>query len=191
MAQTDLGPESHREEYFADLFAVFVLGIPYACACLLERFQPQQPDTRTHPADAKRAVWILKGLELLVTESGGESARIVRGRCGQLRGVWEAMAAYGLRVAPEDAARLHHIAQQIWGKFVRSRPEAMYGDLRGALTLVADYSRSGGPVARSAARLRDALTASWLIRLDLGPRAKGEELSALEQWAARVCRETS
>lgn len=188
MAQTDLGPENYREEYFADLFAVYVLGIPYACACLLERFQPLQRDTSTHPADAKRAVWILKGLELLAKESRGESARIARGRAGQLRDVWAAIAAYGVSVSPEDAARLGQIALQIWGRFVRSRPGAMYGDLRGALALVADYTRRdgrGGP----AASLRDVVAASWLVRLDLGSRNGGDELPALEQWAARLCRD--
>ena len=189
MAQADLGHESFREEYFADLFAVFVLGIPYACACLLERFQPLQGDSKTHPADAKRALWILHGLELLADQAEGESRRLGRGWSAKLRECWQhGTAACGITVSAADSERLRHIALQIWTKFVRVRPAAAYRDLQGALALKADFAERRSRMASAKVSLRDVIAASWLIRLELGDRAGHESLRFVEQWADALCR---
>ncbi len=73
-------PASHVEEFCADVFAVYTMGPGYACSALLLRLQPFAdasappipPEQRSGrdrrrgwPADASRAVVILKALEWL------------------------------------------------------------------------------------------------------------------------------
>ena len=187
MAHTALGGRNHREEYFADLFAVFVLGPAYAWTCAIERFDPMRGDTDSHPSDARRFIWILRGLELLGESAETESARVIRGWTQRLQSLWDdAMSACRQTIAPEDRNGLRSHAAQTWKRLNRSGSAAMYRDLRGAMMLVADY-RDGRPRPTAPIRdLRDVLTAAWLVRLDESGLARRADTRAVERWAMQL-----
>lgn len=69
----DLGEEwmFYLEEYFADVFATFVLGPAYAFTCLLLRFDPasaQDENDKRHPSYVKRVYAILQTLRRMNSE---------------------------------------------------------------------------------------------------------------------------
>lgn len=187
MARTELGPGKYREEYFADLFAVFVLGPAYAWTCVIERFDPIRGDSDSHPADIKRVAWILRGLELLAQEAEPESAQTIQAWTQWLQTLWDdAAATCKQTLDPGDRNMLRTHAAQTWSRLRRSGSAAMYGDLRRAMLLAADYRDRRPRPTGGTPDLRDVLTAAWLVRLETTGIARRADARAVERWAMQL-----
>ncbi len=165
LAVTELGFKSHREEYFADLFATYVLGPAYVDTCLVSRFDPAGEGDESHPSDRHRAVWILTGLELLAEQSTGQSAQILKSIWENRSGEWaEAVKLNeGIPVDVDFAAILRTRARDLWRSFVEWSNEAALTDLTCAMELRANFMEKEKTV--KVLSIRDILNAAWLIRL--------------------------
>jgi hypothetical protein len=192
----DLGPKAHLEEYFADLFATFVLGPAYLCACLAYRFDPASQGDDYHPNDRYRAVWILTGIEELKKASKGQSAEILDSILTSQSQDWTAaVAASGAsRVEDRTVATLRTRARRLWTDLTAWVREAAYVDLSTAMSLRADFFAKRRPVGNP--EVRDVLTAAWLMRVEDGndlyveakKNAHTNKLAAIDSWAKTICR---
>jgi hypothetical protein len=179
-------PAAYREELFADMFAVYTVGLAYVFACVI-RLSPTGGGDASHPPDVQRAAWILAGLEALVESSEAESARILRKLAKEAGAGWEALVrTCGREAAPDDLATIRDEAERLFAAFRHSRPGAMYGDLRGARALAASFRKPAA--ARATPHPIDVLNAAWFLRLNPARAADPEALRAIEQWGGHLIR---
>ena len=199
-AVRDLGLPEHLEEYFADMIAVFTLGPAYIHSCLLHRFDPAGEDGTTHPADARRAHWILASLEYIADHCENPASSMFAEDIQNRREDWRSAVAAngGLPLTAETEKILRKRARELCAKLYSAFPGAAFTTLQPALQLVADFGRS--PLTGARPEIRHVLNAAWIIRLQ-GERlqreqkinATGSKASAgpapgeIDQWAKQAC----
>jgi hypothetical protein len=182
-------------EYFADVFATYVLGPAYAYTCTILRFDPtdavsDQGSARQsyrHPASAKRFYMICKTLELMNVE----------GYKGVIRGLKESWAQNLQSV--EQTGQLEQQTIQSLDEFLNDRLYTLI-DTKLLSIKYKDFSRVYGLSSRLLENepgiileseqytLIDVLNAAWLHRIKI---KNGERvaLSQLEEKATNLCRE--
>jgi hypothetical protein len=188
--RSGLGPRTHAQELFADLFAVFWLGPAYACTCILRRFNPIEADSDSHPSHVTRAAWILSCLDLQLEAAPGEGASTIRSVRARLADYWsQAVAESRVPDRRERWAALAFGAQGLWRTLLHDFGVSVYSDVSPALSLAADFREGRLPAqVRGRYRLRDVLNGLWLLRLQ-HESAPLLPSAALEEWGKSVCLE--
>jgi hypothetical protein len=160
-------------EQFADLFAAYALGLAFACTCILLHFDPGTADRdgREHPADAKRAHFILQALDKM---DKTDVARPQLGIIEHLRTLWrQSLEAVGKPepLAPEIIGQLNNRLDELYVRVVDrrlagvrytgwSQASLLSAELlsdKGAAQVLADFD--------SKITLPDVLNAAWLCRI--------------------------
>ena len=121
---------SYLNEYFADIFATYVLGPSYACTALLLRFEPanaQRESSATHPSFAKRARAIIETLQRMDMErdSEGKFSSII----DVINQRWfDILASVGIgsELPDNDRQQVSGIASAIYGDLKRACSNARY-----------------------------------------------------------------
>ena len=181
----------HREELFADMFAVYTVGPAFVLACLA-RFNPvnrtleRKGLTKSpHPPDTQRAAWILAGLDAVAGSSVGDSGAILRKVTNLAGERWNALCRACREPRPGNLVALQDEAERLVSALRTSRPDAMYGDVRGALALRAAYPGLAAGAARP--HPIDVLNAAWFLRLD-PEYADAAALNGIERWGGNLIR---
>jgi hypothetical protein len=185
-----LGPtlEVH-DEYFCDLLATVLLGPAYVCTCIFDRFAPgRDKDTRTHPADTKRAWWVLKGLEL-VTDliQDADDRATLKVLASFLQEFWKSYlysAGQG-DLDDRETKKLGAAITLLFADVTNNLALAPYKNFRVAWGLAADF-KEGLDSDVSAVTARDVLNAAWSIRVDCYREAS--HTPTLEAWAVELLR---
>jgi hypothetical protein len=164
-----LGSPTLNDEYFCDLLATFMLGPCYVSMCIIDRFDPTfNQDSPTHPADLKRAWWVLRGLELLADSLTEPDNKVeYRAIASSLRDLWRKhLADSGLRDLSEDVATVLELAvQSLFSKLHLGLPNAAYTRLSNAWGLLADYKEQQPP-PHAPVSVADLVNAAWLERVN-------------------------
>jgi hypothetical protein len=188
----DLGPRDYLEEYFADMIAVVTMGPAYLNSCLIHRFDPGGDDGRSHPADSKRAFWILKGLEYTAERyqppTRGLFEEVLKSRTED----WNSAVSTngGVPLTPETEKTLRRRARDLCQKLYAAFPDAIFTDLYAARQLFADFVERKEINKRC--EIRQIVNAAWMIRLH-GERNANEAggsrptVEGIDQWARQAC----
>jgi hypothetical protein len=117
-------------EFFADVFATYVLGPAFVSTCLLTRFDPSADPNRnpdTHPSDGLRALGILLTLGEM-EETPGQSVRTIAGISMLLSDAWQACLSAAAPAAGEiegpQRDRLHRWIPQLYELIKEAFPAA-------------------------------------------------------------------
>jgi hypothetical protein len=189
------GPD-YLEELFADLFATYVLGPAFACACILLRWDPWTAHKvgGRHPSSAKRVHWILKVLEETDENKGGllpTYGAVTR----ELRESWQRSLRLAGQPEQPDEKTVDQLdrwrrelypavgenAKMVGARYTEQdwiRAKAMATQLRGS-----------DPLAlQEGDRLAMVLNAAWWCRIRHGG-GDATRLRHIGQRAVRLCRE--
>ena len=162
----ELGSRRVADEYFCDLLATFLLGPAYPSMCVLLRFDPTNgTDSETHPADTKRAWWVLRGLELLAEMADADTASDYRGIVARLRGFWGGYIAQSNAADVTETEDLEASIQKLFSKLQSGLPGAAYTDPGPAWGLKRQYDKKAS-VTMAGGQLRHLLNAAWFARSD-------------------------
>lgn len=161
---------NHLNEYFADVFATFALGLAYAFSALL-RFDASRPDEEgeTHPSPAKRAYVILQTLEWMDRQS---VERPFAGLIQELRSQWQPPH-------PKTCVELDDYLDSLHPMIERNFRLARYETWSEAAALA--YKVSEGPQAAQGFSVRDMLNAAWLARIRM-PGSRDQIAAAVKKW---------
>jgi hypothetical protein len=173
---------SYLNEFFADIFATYVLGPSYACSAVLLRFEPAHPhrDGNTHPSYVKRARAIIGTLQRMdmEPETTGRLSTIIE----EIDNGWrDALASADTTdaLSEMDQQQVDGIASAIYTDLQLACGRARYVGWQRAVALYAiwkDKSRVTEPPA-----IADLLNAAWLARLNFPSQvaAIGKEMISL------------
>lgn len=159
-------------EHFADAFATYALGPAFACVCILLRFDPgvAYRDGEEHPGYAKRAYFILKGLEKMDEAEGG----VMRPYGGIIELLWDLwqqnLAAAG---QPENldqgiVPQLNEWLEELYLLLDRELPpRARYQGWLRAQRLLPELlsSKEAGRILKDDDTLADVINAAWMCRI--------------------------
>ena len=182
--------ESHLDEYFADIFAVYTFGPAFACDAILAQFNPAQAfmPRGVHPSHDERARTILATLERIneATQRGTWDDGIYGTVISQIRNAWEEAVKACLKPGESAPAAVASGATDRWARglyrlidtyyrfgaaYTPNRwkfAEELSDNLRGsalapsAMTLAALAQRN----ELETYTLADVLNGLWLARLD-------------------------
>jgi hypothetical protein len=171
----DFGEEwmFYLEEYFADVFATFVLGPAYAFTCLLLRFDPasaQDENDKRHPSYVKRVYAILQTLRRMNSER--DSKGDFKNPADFLANLWNRML-----VSAGQTAVLTKDEEVFVGGIVSNFYEILKGGIPGARFNRWDTVRKRCPWVENPNRadvrivdltISDLLNAAWLCRTKEG-----------------------
>lgn len=180
----DLGEEwmFYLEEYFADVFATYVLGPAYACTCLLLRFDPASAHVESdkrHPSYAKRAYAILQTLRRM---NGEEDSRgDFKNPSDVLAGLWEQVilsAGQTAVLSKDEEARVGGIVSNFYEMLKDGAPGARFNRwdnvrLRGCPSVETAELPDGVQIADL--KISDVLNSAWLCRMK--PDSESDRLS--------------
>ena len=171
-------------ELFGDFFAVYALGVSYACSALLVRFEPWQADLpdSAHPPQVERAHLIVRTLRE-VHGGFGNVADILDETWNQL------LSSCGVPAADKETAvpRLDGLAAAFLATAERHLSDARYLGRQTASSLVASLEPGQGqPAAPTGSSIRDVLNAAWIARLRKWDAPK--DVEAIESSAMKLCR---
>jgi hypothetical protein len=185
----------------ADAYATYTLGIAYACAALLLRFEPTRSPRDNLTSDAVRGEVVLAMLERMNEESRD---RPYDQALERLRAGWESVLEYATTngtPAASDPEQARAFVDWIWNVFrISLRLTARYPDeeeeegwlsVRKARTewqRTLNATDEFGTSALGLRKLRDALNAAWSWRLE-NPDADDRKLRRLETTTLKVCRD--
>ena len=170
----DLGEEwmFYLEEYFADVFATYVLGPAYACTCFLLRFDPAsahlEKDKR-HPSYAKRAYAVVQTLRRMNGEQ--DSKGDYQKPTDVLAGLWAQMllsAGQTAALSREEEAQVGGIVSNFYGMLKDGAPGARFNrwrnvKLRGCPSVETGELPDGSQVADL--NISEVLNSAWLCRM--------------------------
>ena len=182
-----LGSRTLAEEFFCDLLAVFLLGPAYVYMCVVLRFDPTNTDdSDTHPADARRAWWVLRALELLAgaatdVDTRGDYQRIAE----RLRTFWKDYAAKSGARDFTDTEVMNSAAEDLFSKVQLAMPTAAYTDPSGAWGLARRYQEKAD-LSLQEGQLRDLLNACWFARED--DLANLQKADQIDSWAREIAK---
>lgn len=172
--------KSYYREFFADLFATYVLGPAYVCTCLEIRFNPVaawNETSQTHPSDMRRSFLITAMLKRMAKVQQRDFTD-VPGTVNQrwLDSLNDAGNPY---YPPPDSKDLDRLSAHFYQAFRDARPELEYRTWASAQGLAGllPNSRQFPP----GTHFTDLLNGAWLARLqgwDVGERTK--------QWALQM-----
>jgi len=182
----------------ADAYATYTLGVAYACAALLLRFEPTRSPRDDLVSDAVRGDVVLAMLARMNEDS---QSRPYDQPLKQLQLGWDSVleqaTADGTGVA--DPARGKEFVDWVWDAFKRRlRPTARYpgeDDAEGWLSvrrartewdLTLQASDEFGTSGLRLRKLRDALNAAWSWRLE-NPGADDRKIRRLETATMKIC----
>ncbi len=187
---TNLGSKSYLGEYFADMFATFIMGPSYVATCLERRFDPISEAAATHPSDRERAEWILICLELLldgirVKAPGSRTVEFLESITSLKRAEWKAAVIENgsKEIESKVAANLSIRAGELWRKLMEWAGTAAFQDLRLTLKLRAAFQTGDGTNSIEGATVRDIMNAAWMLRMESG--ADTARVRKVEQWASK------
>jgi hypothetical protein len=192
LRREDFAPRSHLREYFADLFAVYVLGPAYACTCLVSRFNASEVrDSDTHPSARKRAQWILTALDNLIeTTDDEDDAERSRRFAQALRDFW-AVATGETDVESADSryGGLRSECRKLFIDLALEFAPAAYRNMSRAVGLAHSFRQNhfspSSPTANSPL-MSDVLNAAWLQRLMYSNIEDQQQTLAIDHWAKRI-----
>jgi hypothetical protein len=184
----------------ADAYATYTLGVAYACAALLLRFEPARSPRDHLMSDAVRGDVVLAMLERMNEESNSRPYdRELQG----LRAGWDSVLQHATAsgTADPDPGDGKEVVDWIWEVFrIWLLPPARYPDEDDAegwlsvrkartewqrtLAATDEFGTSGLGLRK----LRDALNAAWAWRLE-NPDADDPKLRRLESSTMKVCRD--
>jgi hypothetical protein len=177
----------YLEEYFADIFASFVLGPAYACTCLLLRFDPasaHRESDRRHPSYAKRAYAIVQTLRRMSTE--GDSKGDFKAAADLLTELWnKALRSAGESETIPEQNVVEGLVRELYQMLSSGVPGGRFNRWKLANKQTAWLDSSGPRPGVKAAdfRISDLLNSAWLCRLK--PDA---DLRRLNQNLIELCR---
>jgi hypothetical protein len=158
-------------EYFADLFATYSMGPAYACTCILLNFTPFMGDSREHPADAKRAFFLLRALEKM-NKTEQRFGVVIK----PLREVWQRNLSAANVEEPEMYVKQN--LDSTLDMFLTSILDPKYNTVRYKGWALADILSSKidsmtsdsvvnsfGEFVAKGVTLRDVLNAAWICRI--------------------------
>lgn len=173
----------HIEEFMADAFAVYTMGPVYVYAAILLRLNPANAtrESEFQPGDVKRALVVMKMLEMMDANATWNPYQKV---ISYLREKWaEALTWAWSRgpLAPEEVSRLENLVGRLWGIFNQVISRALYPSTlsidRDGWNVAIEWHgvwrkdlENGAHLTNHAvthsSKLRDALNAAWLCRMD-------------------------
>jgi hypothetical protein len=173
---------SHYREFFADLFATYVLGPAFVCTCLLLRFDPCKANvsTPTHPSDGRRAHAMISLIKRMSIRSGVTFSGVPD--LVEQRWLESRRDAGQPADSDEQTARkqLDVLALKMDARLHGSNPALEYTTWTRAQELCAALVRAE-PATSPSTRVTDLLNAAWLARL------QGEDVGSLAtKWALQV-----
>jgi hypothetical protein len=175
------------EEYFADVFATYVLGPAYACTCLLLRFDPSSAHSerdKRHPSYANRAHAISQTLLRMNNEK--DSKGDFKLPVDTLTGFWNAaLESTGQKAAVIDEAQVGSFVSTFYEMLKSGAPRARFNRWNVAKSLSPWLKASVTPSNVTAAdfRISDLLNTAWLYKLE--PDVDSDHLS---NRVIRLCR---
>jgi hypothetical protein len=191
----DMGSRDCLEEYFADMIAVLTMGPAYLHSCLIHRFDPAGEEGKNHPADGKRAFWILAGLEYIAGKCEAPTRGLLDMVLQSRTEEWKAAVSSngGLPLTPETEKTLRRRARDLCKKLYFAFPDAALTDLQAALQLFADFAENVEP--KRSHEIRQIVNAAWMIRLHHerklneaeGMSKGGPTVGEIDQWARQAC----
>jgi hypothetical protein len=177
----------HMHEYFADMFAAFVVGPAYAYSCAILRFDPAGRARGIHPSAAARFELIMRTLRKVderAEETTGYSRvladvesrwAVTRAEAGDDRPLGQALQA---QIDAAFDALFPHVDEHLGAiRFSSMLPANRLKD-----QLVSDEAAAK---VRSA-RVEDVLNAAWLCRLAAG----SGDIDAISRRAVDLCART-
>jgi len=181
-------------EHFADLFAAYSLGPAYACTCILLRFDPwsAHQDGREHPSYAKRARFVLRGLERM--DETEALRQPYRGMTQHLSNLWQQSLMSARQPGTLDqatAAQLNEWLEELYFLLHREMPPAArYQGWPQAQRLSCEFLSDKKPaqLLDSEDTLADVLNAAWLCRVQHW-NDHGYQARQVSQRAVELCRE--
>jgi hypothetical protein len=176
----------HLNEFLADAFATYTMGPAYACTAILLRFNPSQAyaDDEEHPADVKRAQVVFNMLKQMDSQAGKLS--YYKEMIDYLEKEWkDALERARLPDIPSapDTQYLDSLVERISKPFFYTvlLPAVLYPPIPGerleeGWTVAQQWAGSwyrqlqseqtlSIPRISSTHKLRDALNAAWLCRI--------------------------
>jgi hypothetical protein len=196
----DLAPRNPERnwvhEYFADVFATYVLGPAFACTCLLTRFDPAGDPNRssdTHPSDGLRARAILWTLAEMERELG-DYVREMSSISELLSETWQAClssaAPRGGGIEGSQEGRLQRWCTRLYSLIDKICSAAKYARWPRAVGLAGRISPEAGPPRQEElidTTIRDLVNAAWQARTCLYEEAY--EVGQVSRQALSWCRE--
>ena len=170
----------HLHEYFADLFATYLLGPSFACTCVLLRFDPSVArwDWATHPSSAKRIYFITKTLERMDHANVDQEYKLISDR---LLTIWRALgkaAGQTTKLGKDVSTSLDQLHDELYSQLMEqipgpyngwSRAQQVADQLQAVIvrtTTETEYSAHHEDFMRDAKiNIPDLLNAAWLLRL--------------------------
>lgn len=173
--------EAQAKEFFADVFATYVLGPAYASSCLLLDFNPAEKNVSdTHPNGDARAHCVLFALSKLVQRFEGFSSNQAADLHTNLNSFWTATRnAAGLNGDLINKFDLKHAVDVAFLNLEDNISSARYNSMEKA-NRVSNLSHD------AQATMRDILNGAWLRRNgQAGPQIKRVERE-MQSFAAQV-----
>lgn len=167
-------------EFFADMFATYVLGPGFAASSLLLRFDivlAYSEDDPLHPSYADRAAAILYTLQRMDLESKGQFNKALAWLTKQ----WEGLLCFA--ATPHELAPARELARQLYPVVRKLAPHAQYTNWDFA---VKELRFVVGPPYKDPQREfspRDLLNAAWLAH-SYDADAAALSARALQLWEA-------
>jgi hypothetical protein len=184
----------------ADAYATYTLGVAYACAALLLRFEPARSPRDHLTSDAVRGDVVLAMLERMNEES---NSRPYVQALEQLHAGWESVLQHATTngTGVSDPGEGKAFVDWIWEIFrIWLLPTARYpdeDDAEGWLSVrkartewerTLNATDEFGTSGLGLRKLRDALNAAWSWRLE-NPDADDRKLRRLETTTMKICRD--
>jgi hypothetical protein len=163
----------YLEEYFADVFATFVMGPAYALTCVLLRFDPacaNCEEDRKHPSYNKRVHAILQTLSRMNSEKDTKGQ--FKDAVCVLTNFWNqalASAKQSAAIPAEERQQVDSLVFSFYEMLKRGAPNARFNCWTSA-KLKQPWLSAVQPPAVNAAnfKISELLNSAWLCRLQPG-----------------------
>jgi hypothetical protein len=180
----------YLREYFADIFAVYVLGPAFACTCIILRFDPMMAniDTEEHPSYAKRAYMILEALKKMDEAEGG----VIRPYNQIIKSLDETWYKTGRvkRLDGPTTIELNDWLKGIYGLIDAELSRSKYNGWLGAQRLAKELCRENfqSPILKEEIMIADVFNAAWLCRMQQEGK-DGYPVHQISQKAIKLCQQ--
>jgi hypothetical protein len=180
-------------EYYADIFATYVLGPAYAYTCLLLRFDPRTAykDWSQHPSAQKRAHAILKTLEEMnkVKDSKEDYIGLIKNlRTWWKKSIEQAHPCCEQPAPYETLWRLEELVETLHDRMGTRMPYVRYGGWP-RVSRLHERMKDQQPAQalKPENKLRDVLNAVWLRRINVPDGCQRANNDVLDNQARTLC----
>jgi hypothetical protein len=190
--EDDATQTAHLHELLADLFAVYILGPAYPCACILWRFSPKdetaQADGERHPSHAKRIHFMLQTLGAMNKAGMHPYTGLIKTLTELWQRSWQS-AKQSVELDAPEAARLNILQSKLYDLFEKNFSTARFARWAQANTLSRQMAtnETAEQLLGKGITLTDVVNAAWLWRMRQED-ADSRQLRQVSDKALTMCR---